>query len=292
MYMAYSTNPHLTRVRRQAVNFVLAGHSTREAARHFGYSQGAIVQWVKRAPGDRRTLIPTRSSRPDHHPHKLSPGIVRRIVAIRRERNQCAEIIHHRLTREGAAVSLSSVKRTLKRNGLVYPSKWKKWHQYPERPVPERPGILVQIDSMQEGSPREALRAYALVDVCSRWAHAMPCLHANTHQSLRFVEGARQRAPFSFATLQSDHGAEFSKWFTKRIRERGMMHRHSRVRTPTDNAHVERFILTLQKQCLHRVPHSLRAWRKEIPEFLYWYNTERPHMALGMRTPLEVITSY
>lgn len=290
--MAYSTNPHLPRVRRQAVNFVLAGHSTREAARHFGYSQGAIVQWMKRASGDRRTLIHTKSSQPHHHPHELEEAIVRRIIEIRRERDQCAEIIHHRLERENIRVSLSSVKRTLKREGLTYPSQWKKWHQYPERPLPKQPGMLVQIDSMQEGVAADHLRAYALIDICSRWAYAEARYRVSTHESARFVEAAQEHAPFPFITLQSDHGSEFSKWFTKRCVSHGIAHRHSRVRTPTDNAHVERFILTLQKQCLKRIPNSLQSWRREIPEFLRWYNTERPHMALGMKTPLEVITSY
>ena len=290
--MAYSNNPHLPRVRREAVNFVLAGRSTREAARHFGYSQGAIVQWMKRAPSHRRVLIPTQSSRPHHHPRALLQAIVNRIIEIRGERGQCAEVIHHRLLGEGILISLSSVKRTLKRAGLTYPSKWKKWHQYPLRPLPEKPGILVQIDSMQEGVAADHLHAYALLDVCTRWGYAAATARISTHESARFVEMARQRAPFPFVTLQSDHGSEFSKWFTKRCTSRGIAHRHSRVRTPTDNAHVERFILTLQKQCLNRIPRSLTAWRKEIPEFLGWYNHERPHMGLGMKTPLEVITSY
>lgn len=290
--MAYSTNPHLPRVRRDAVNFVRNGHSTREAARHFGFSQGAIVQWCKRAPANRRLFIPTTSSRPHHHPDELPREVVRHILAIRKEKDQCAEVIHHRLLKEGVIVSLSSVKRTLKREGVTRFSQWKKWHQYPEQPPPEKPGILVEIDSMQEGVVSEHLRAYALIDVCSRWAYAEATERVSTHKSFSFVAAAATYAPFAFATVQSDHGSEFAKWFTKALLSRDMHHRHTRVRTPTDNAHVERFIQTLQRQCLNRIPRSLRAWRKELPAFLHWYNGERPHMALEMRTPLEVIRSY
>jgi transposase InsO family protein len=92
--------------------------------------------------------------------------------------------------------------------------------------------------------------------------------------------------------LQSDHGPEFSKWFTKRIVERGMAHRHSRVRQPNDNAHLERFNRTVQEQCISRLPRRLSIWRKEIPEYLRWYNEERPHMGLNMQTPLQVMRSY
>lgn len=290
--MAYSTNPALPKVRRDAVNFVRAGHSTREAARRFGYSQGAIVQWMKRAPASRHMLIPTMSSRPHHHPDELPVQIVSRILTIRQERGQCAEVIHHRLLQDGVVVSLSSVKRALKREGVTRFSGWKKWHQYPERPAPEKPGILIQVDSMQEGMASEHLRAYALIDVCSRWGYAEATDRTSTHRSFQFVEAAQARSPFAFEAVQSDHGAEFSKWFTKQCLHTGLEHHHSRVRTPTDNAYVERFIQTLQQQCLNRVPRSLKSWRKEIPDFLRWYNTERPHMALGMKTPAEVIRSY
>ena len=291
MYMAYSNNPNLPRVRMEAVKLIRAGWSTVKVARHLGYSQSAIVKWVQRASGNdfRFRLIPTRSSKPLHHPNELSPEMISKIISLRKERNQCAEILHHRLKKENVIVSLSSVKRTLKRNHLTYPSKWKRWHQYPERPKAERPGTLIQIDSMQEGISQEHLHAYALIDVCSRWGYAAASERISAKRSAVFALAARENASFRFSSIQSDHGQEFSKWFTKKILEKGMSHHHSRVRTPTDNAYVERFIQTLQKQCLKRIPRSFRSWQKEIPEFLHWYNNERPHMALDMKTPMETL---
>lgn len=296
MYMAYSNNPNLPHVRMEAVKLVRSGWSTRKVARHLGFSQGAIVQWMKRAPEDLRArTIATRSSRPWHHPRELSDELVRAVIAYRHRYRRCAEVLHHLLKKDGYEVSLSSVKRTLSRNELTRYSKWKKWHTYPERPGAETPGNLVEIDTIHDGAPEERLYVYTLLDVCSRWAYAVPSLRINTHRSLNVVEHARERAPFQFSTIQSDHGSEFSKWFTKRIRERGMAHRHSRVRTPNDNAHLERFNRTIQEECLRRVPRTLRAWHKEIPEYLRYYNMERPHMGLEMKTPMEIIkaiTSY
>ena len=287
--MAYTTNPHLPRVRMDAVLLVRQGWSTRAVARHVGYTHSAVVKWVARAPEDGRMVIPTRSSRPHSHPHRLPREIIARILALRSERHQCAEILHWRLEKEGVTVSLSSVKRVLRRCGLSRFSKWKKWHQYPERPLPEKPGLLVEIDTVHTGGHDRRLYVYTLLDVYSRWAHAIPALAINTHRSLRFVNEAQKQASFPFQTLQSDHGPEFSKWLTLRLGERGMAHRHSRVRTPTDNGHLERFNRTIQQECLRRIPRSLQSWQKEIPEYLHYYNTERPHMALGMRTPNEII---
>jgi transposase InsO family protein len=184
------------------------------------------------------------------------------------------------------------VKRVLKRHACSRYSRWKKWHTYPPRPLPEKPGILVQIDTMMDGIPEDQLSVYALIDVCSRWAYVLPTPRVNCLRSLDFVTKANKVAPFDFKTLQSDHGSEFSKWFTRQLIIRGLEHRHSRVRKPTDNGHIERFIRTLQEECLSRVPRSLNSWQKEIPEYLKYYNTERPHMGINMRTPIQVVTSY
>lgn len=280
-------------IRRAAVNVVRRdGWSIRKSARHYGVQPSTVMRWIRRAPSHRGRVIPTLSSRPLHSPRALPSDIVDRILDLRKERDQCAQILHHRLMTEGTAVSLSSVTRTLRRHHLTYPSKWKKWHQYPPRPVPESPGILVQIDSMQEGLPQEHLYAYALIDVCSRWGWALPVFRTTSWQSAWFIQQAEEYTPFSISTIQSDHGKEFSKWFTTQLHCRGIAHHHSRVRTPTDNTYVERFIQTLQRECLSRIPRSLRSWRKELPDYLRYYNTERPHMGLKMKTPTEVLRSY
>lgn len=296
MYMAYSQNPNLPQVRMRAVELVkYQGWSIRKTARYLGFSHCAVRLWLKRKPeyGPRgRLVIPTLSSRPYHHPKALSPEIISHILEIRKERNQCAEIILQRLLRKGILVSLSSIKRTLKRHSISRFSRWKKWHQYPPRPLAEYPGMLVEIDSMLDGQPADRLSTYALLDVCSRWAYALPVLRVNSHISTKFIQQAQIAAPFSFKTIQSDHGSEFSKWFTKVIEYKGIQHRHSRVRRPTDNSHVERFIQTLQKDCLARIPRTLKSWQREIPEFLRYYNTERPHMGLNYKTPMEVVRSY
>ncbi len=296
MYMAYTTNPNLPRVRMKAVQMVQSGRSVREVARHFGFAHNTVLNWLRRMPEygwHGRLEIPTLSSRPEHHPDEISSEIVRQILELRAERNQCAEILHHRLSTErNIFISVSTVKRVLRRCGISKYSKWKKWHQYPARPLPEKPGFLVEIDAVHEGVPDDRLSAYALIDVCSRWGYAKPVLGVNSRAAAKFLRTVKGIAPFPFKTIQTDHGPEFSKWFTKIAVHDGMSHRHTRVRTPTDNGHVERFIRSLQDECLHRIPRDFKVWKKEIPEWIQYYNTERPHMGLNFKTPLEVVRSY
>ena len=158
--------------------------------------------------------------------------------------------------------------------------------------MPEAPGFLVEVDSVHEGPPQDRLSAFALIDVNSRWGYAEPTIRATSRASARFVLRAQRISPFPFRTIQTDNGSEFSKWFTKVTEHTGASHRHTRVRTPTDNAHVERFIQTLQRECLHRIPKRFTIWQKEISDFLLYYNEERPHMALDYQTPLQVVRRY
>lgn len=296
MYMAYTSNPKLPRLRMEAVRLVRSGQSIRQVARHYGYEPSTVMRWVKRAERDYlsgNVGIATLSSRPGHHPRELSEELVNKILAMRRNTNRGAEFIHFMLTKQGVVVSLSSVKRTLSRHGLTKYSKWKKWHQQTLRPLPEAPGLLVEADTIHDGrKDGSQLYIYTLLDVHSRWAYAQPALKISADGGARFVIAAQVVAPFSFKTVQTDHGPEFSKWFTKKLSEQELAHRHSRVRKPNDNAHLERFNRTIQEECIYRLPRDIQVWTKEIPEYLRYYNHERPHMGLNWKTPEEVLRSY
>src|SRR2546425_261981 len=115
MRMPYTTNPGIERVRREAVSLLESGWSVRQVARHYGYTHSAVVKWASkmRMLNHNAQTIPTRSSRPHHHPTELSAEVIGRILDLRSERNQYAEILHWKLQREGINISLSSVKRVL-----------------------------------------------------------------------------------------------------------------------------------------------------------------------------------
>lgn len=119
-----------------------------------------------------------------------------------------------------------------------------------------------------------------------RWAFARVSARINTHKSLSFLQEAQRQAPFSFAMLQSDHGSEFSTWFTEQAK---LQHRHSRVRQPNDNGHLERFNRTIQEECLAKVPLDPRSYQRAISKYLPYYNKERLHLGLNFKTPLECV---
>lgn len=289
--MSYSKNPHLPRVRTEAVKLVRKGWSIRKVARYFGFSHCAVIKWVKKAPKHLNTHIPTLSSATKTHPNALPKNIVDAIVTQRKKRNRCAEVIHRELQNQGIKVSLSSVKRTLKRQGLIrHRSPWKRWHFSEPRPDALLPGDLVQIDTIHFVIGNRRFYVYTIIDVASRWAYAKVSLRINTWNSLQFVKEALKHSTFHFKMIQSDHGSEFSTWFTEHLCKLNILHRHIRVRKSNDNGHIERFNRTLQEECLDKVNFNPKAFQTAIVEYLPYYNNERLHLGINYLTPREVVT--
>jgi transposase InsO family protein len=294
--MPYTSNPFVHRARGQAVLAVRRGASVTATARQFGVHRTTLHAWCRRAPLDLRGGVRTRSSRP-RAPRTISQDIVAAIVAERRTHGRCAEVIHATLLRRGIRVGRSTVYRTLKRQYLVNePSKWKRRHVYPIRPVADAPGKLVEMDTVHFVHPFTKVRTYCytLIDVHSRWGYVEYHPRISQHIAYQVIQHAQQAAPFRFQTVQTDHGPEFGRWLTTQLQAKGIPHRHSRVRKPNDNAHIERFNRTIQDECLDRVIPShepLSSVQARLTAYLDYYNHDRLHLGLGLATPMEVIVA-
>lgn len=279
----------------QVVKLVRLGWTTRQVARHLGYSHSSIVRWCQRVTTERihgNSGIPTRSSRPKSHPRALAPDIVQAIIAARLEHNRCAEVVHEGLIEQGIKVSLSSVKRTLKRHELLREkSKWKRYRPPVPRPPALFPGALVQMDTIHfvDWQTNQRFYIYTAIDLCSRWAYAEVHDKLSQAVSLKVALRAQAKAGFQFQMLQTDNGPEFSKYFHDMLKARDIALRHSRVRQSNDNAHVERFNRTLQDECLGKYPLRKNVSQEKINAYLDYYNNGRKHMGIGLKIPAQVV---
>ena len=286
----------MPKVRQNAVKLVkIKGWSIRKTARYLGYNPSTISRWVKKAPSDLRKTIPTLSSRPKSHPRALSREIVSQIIKKRLRHNRCSEVVHRELEIDGINVSLSSVKRTINRAGLIRKkSPWKKWHFSLPRPEPQNKGDLLQIDTVHfVTSSKQRFYVYTVIDIHSRWAYAKVVKKISAGNSVKFLREARERAGFEFRMVQTDHGPEFTQHFTHQAELNGIMHRHSRVRKSNDNAHIERFNRTIQEECFGtRSPINYQRYLALINDYLDYYNNHRLHLGIGLKTPAQVLRSY
>ena len=92
MYMPYTKNPYLPKVRREAANLVAAGWSMRQTARHFGVEPSTVMRWVRRGQGYRGPIL-TESAKPKHHPDALPYETVRAVIEYRQKYKRCAEVL-------------------------------------------------------------------------------------------------------------------------------------------------------------------------------------------------------
>jgi putative transposase len=102
----------------------------------------------------------------------------------------------------------------------------------------------------------------------------------------RYGTLGRVRTPF---LLRSDNGLVFtSRHYTRLVRSYGLEQEFITPHCPQQNGLVERVIRTIKEQCVHRhrfesQQHAMRV----IGDWIAFYNSRRPHQALGMKTPDE-----
>lgn len=100
--------------------------------------------------------------------------------------------------------------------------------------------------------------------------------------------GTLGSVPKSFL-LRSDNGLVFtSRSYTRLVRSYGLKQEFITPHCPQQNGMIERVIRTLKEQCVHRHRfETLQHASRVIGDWIRFYNTRRPHQALGMKTPAE-----
>jgi len=240
--------------------------------------------------------IPTDSSRPHTSPRAIAAHIVQRIMELRYSLKRCAEVVwHHLVAVDGISVSLSSVRRILKRHHQFDGSRKKRVRpDNPRRPHPTRPGELVQTDTIHYVCPNSYKRryVYTVIDLYSRIAYAEMHHHIRPGIAAQVIQRAQTAAGFRFSMVQADNGLEFSRYFEQRLLKQNIQLRHSRLGRPNDNAHIERFNRTIQEECLgNRLSSSVASatLQVKINRYIEYYNTKRIHLGLQLQTPTSML---
>nr|WP_249728861.1 integrase core domain-containing protein [Acidovorax sp. CCYZU-2555] len=89
--------------------------------------------------------------------------------------------------------------------------------------------------------------------------------------------------------LRSDDGLVFtSRHYKALVRSYGLLQEFIMPHCPQQNGMVERVIRTLKQQCVHRHRfESLQHASRLIGDWIGFYNHQRLHQSLKMKTPAE-----
>ena len=322
--MAYSTNPNLPKARATALRLLVeAGLPASTVAIRAGVHRSTIWRWKRKwdelnkcvqmdnpnRPGRAYSHsnhlahcswhIPTRSSRPAGHRWAISDDVIQAVLQVRERLKRCAEVVWHHVTRTlGLAISLSSVRRILRRHHCFDGARKPRVRRdNPRRPHVTRPGELVQTDTIHHVDPFSGRRLYyyTVIDLHTRMAYTRVASRILPGLAALAVLEARQAFGFPFSMVQADNGPEYGRYFEQEMKRAGIHTRHSRLHRPNDNAHIERFNRTIQEECIGSY------WRRSVPlsrqkqklnEYLDYYNNERIHLGIQLRTPSQVLQRY
>ena len=322
--MAYSTNPNLPKARAEAMKLLLLEDLPLSVvARKCGVHRTTIYRWKKKWQQVNQNLqlenynrpsrkthpyarlqyatwkIPTNSSRPHHHPKATPDWLVRLVCETRDKLKRCAEVVWHHLTwRLEVRVSLSSVRRILRRHHYFDGArKPRVKRSNPKRPSAHRPGQFVQADTVVHVCPKTGKRTYyvTVIDLFTRMTYTKTLRQLRPGIAAQVVLEAQGVMGFKFELVQADNGQEFSRYFEQMLNKEGVAVRHSRLGRPNDNAHIERFNRTIQEECLGgwtkgSVP--LPKLQTKLDSYTYFYNSERVHLGIQRKTPVEMLQSF
>lgn len=292
-------------VMEQRLSFVIEARQGRdsfsELSRRYGVSRQTGYEWLKRYE-EVGTIegLKDKSRRPQHSPRQTPPATEQRVLAIRDEKGWGADKIQYVMAQEGWILPVITIHRILKRNGRIKLRDQRRLA--PTRFARESCNELAQMDFKGDYQLAGGGKCYplTLIDDCSRYLLGLwplPSLNgAGVYQVLKqhFQQvGVPQE-------MLMDHG---STWYANNIEhgltwlsiwliKQGITIRYSGVHHPQTQGKVERFHRTLKERTEHRgAPTTMSEWRRWAQEMRQEYNEQRPHEALGMRTPAEVYST-
>ena len=315
--MAYSINPNLPKARAFAMQLLIREQlPLQTVANRCGVHRSTVWRWKCKWDALNRHVqftnpnrpsrpvslanklltchwrIATVVSRPRTSPNAISDETVKLILVVRRELKRCAEVVwHHLNTVLGVMVSLSSVRRILRRNHCFDGARKKRVRpDNPRRPKPTFPGELVETDTIHHVDifSGKRLYYYTVIDLYTRMTYVTMATKLRQGLAAQAVLKAQTALGFKFAMVQSDNGPEYSHYFEQVLRQNDITTRHTRLGRPNDNAHIERFNRTLQTECIGyywQVSVPLSRQQAKLSAYLDFYNQERVHLGLQMRTP-------
>ena len=303
---------------------VVEGRTKSEVARDYGMSRYWVQTLVKRFAAEGEAAFEPRSRRPHSSPNQVSAELEDRIIRLRKEltkkgvdagadtirshlargRTGCTGRTARSATRAGSAdlPAVSTIWRVLTRRGFVTPQPRKRPRSSYRRFQADLPNERWQADAThwqladRRGRVLRKVEIINILDDHSRLDVASDAYPTATGaDAVRSFRKGFRRHGIPASTL-TDNGAIFTGKprrggrvaLETELGALGVKTIHSRPYHPQTCGKVERFHQTQKKWLAAQPPAATIAeLQKQLDAFRRYYNTVRPHRALGRRTPAE-----
>lgn len=273
-----------------------------EVAAMYGVTRPTVRLWRDRYRASGRAGLVERSHAAHECPHRTSDVIERLIVAERQKYGWGSKKILQRLKDEHPELELprrSTIDGVLVRHGLVQPKRRRSTLSetpFRRRYTAKEPAELMTIDHKGEFRLRTGRYCYPLTvaDPVSRYVLACEALSSTRfEEAWPVVERVFREHGLPLA-MQSDNGPPFGSSvgrvsrFSVQLMILGVLPVFGRPAHPQDNGRHERMHRELKREATRPPGGSLKEQQVKFDEFLYRYNVERPHEAIGMQRPIDL----
>jgi len=287
--------------------FSLSGQpDAKLTCRHFGIHRSYFYRWKKRYDKRRLASLENRSQAP-HKKRKpeYSRDAVKAVKEIRqKDPTYSGKKIRPILLRsmaEAAVPSEATIGRLIRREKLFFradasrrkkhSNSAKKAHERLRKPYnlkPEDKREIVEFDMKHVYLLGTKLYAFCAILVSRRET----IVHIASSPSSLNGKAAAEKAVARWGEnicFVNDNGSENMAKVEDYLRELGITQYWTRPYQPKDKPFVERFIGTLQKECLdyNYEPMNVRELNEVVSTWLDKYHHYRPHESLGQITPAE-----
>lgn len=286
-------------VEEQRMRFVIAASRKEKPLRHlcqeFEISRPTGYEWLRRYQTGGYEAVKEKSRRPHHSPERTSPEIEQRIVELRQARPDWgARKLQELLKKEGIQLPVITVHRILLRHDLV---RGQDRHRAAVKRFERgKPNELWQMDFKGPAGWEAPVGPLSVLDDCSRYAIALQGTWSTRAEPVRErLEAAFQESGVPEGMLM-DHGTPWwnmkaftgATWLTLWLMKQGLRLYFSGYQHPQTQGKVERFHGAMAA-ALKRRGYPQKEERQDwLDGFRHEYNHERPHEALGMKTPASV----
>jgi transposase InsO family protein len=280
------------------------GLTADQAARAVGVPRASLYRWRERPEA--------RSRRPKRMRGKSwTPALVEAVAHLRGDnpmwgKRKLAVLLH----REGFAVSVSTVGRIIAhlvaRGAIVAvpvlrrkpggrrfrPLNHRHAKRLPKGLKPEKPGALVQIDTLFVNvRPDRAIKHFTAYDPVAKWTVGSVATRATAQCASALLDKLIAEAPFKIEGIQVDGGSEFRADFETACQEKGLTLFVLPPKRPQLNGAVERAQGSWRYEfyACYDLPSRIDKLQPLVDAFAHRFNHYRPHDALDGQTPAEYL---
>jgi len=210
--------------------------------------------------------------------------------------------VTHHLRKQGYRINKKKVYRLMKEAGLLLPRRIrtkgkrefvKEWVVHATRPYEY---FEMDIKYFWLTGERRNVYVLSLLDLYSRkvagWKLGRSIRKGDVVGLLKSLFASSPR--IKGVTIRTDNGSQFlSHTVRDYLKEMGVTHEFTHVRTPEENGHIEAFHSILETEVVRRFEYeTLEELEAILNRYMIFYNKKRLHSSINYRSPDQFLNDY